>query len=307
MGLTDRFCSTTKAEGQIDYFDDTVFGLALRVSKTSKTWTLHYSRPSGKRARLTLGRYPVLSLATARARVSDNNGSPTAGLTFAYLSRVMNWHAGRDDDFRSPLVRGMGVHQSKARRDRVLSDEEIRPVWFAADQAGVFGQYVRFLLLTATRRNEAAHMVRAEVVGDMWTIPAERMKAKAEHVVPLSAAALDVLAKRPNNGEFIFTMDGLRPLGSFGHFKAKLDQAVTLSKPWTLHDLRRTARSLMSRAGVSADIAERCLAHVIGGVRGVYDRHAYLEEKRAAFEKLAAEIERIVAPQPNVVTMGRRE
>jgi hypothetical protein len=59
----------------------------------------------------------------------------------------------------------------------------------------------------------------------------------------------------------------------------------------------------MSRAGVNSDIAERCLGHVIGGVRGVYDRHAYLEEKRHAFETLAALIRRIVDPQANVVPL----
>ena len=65
---------------------------------------------------------------------------------------------------------------------------------------------------------------------------------------------------------------------------------------WTLHDLRRTARSLMSRAGVSADVAERCLGHVISGVRGTYDRHAYFDEKKRAFEGLAALVERIINP-----------
>jgi hypothetical protein len=59
----------------------------------------------------------------------------------------------------------------------------------------------------------------------------------------------------------------------------------------------------MSRAGVPADHAERCLGHVIGGVRGVYDRHEYLEEKRQGFEALASLIERIVNPQPNVVPL----
>jgi hypothetical protein len=54
----------------------------------------------------------------------------------------------------------------------------------------------------------------------------------------------------------------------------------------------------MSRAGVNADIAERCLGHVIAGVRGVYDRHSFLEEKRAAFEALAGEITRILEGAP---------
>jgi hypothetical protein len=63
----------------------------------------------------------------------------------------------------------------------------------------------------------------------------------------------------------------------------------------------------MSRAGIDADIAERCLGHVIGGVRGVYDRHSFLEEKRKAFDKLAGLIERIVSPQDqdNVVPMTK--
>jgi hypothetical protein len=72
-----------------------------------------------------------------------------------------------------------------------------------------------------------------------------------------------------------------------------------------IHDLRRTARSLMSRAGVSPDHAERCLGHVIGGIRGVYDRHQYCDEKLHAFEALAAQIERIVDPQPNVTALQR--
>ena len=75
--------------------------------------------------------------------------------------------------------------------------------------------------------------------------------------------------------------------------KAALDLASG-TKDWRLHDLRRTSRSLMSRAGVLSDHAEAALGHVIGGVRGVYDRHEYLEEKRTAFEKLASLIEGIV-------------
>jgi integrase len=88
---------------------------------------------------------------------------------------------------------------------------------------------------------------------------------------------------------------GHKALGSFSLLKRRLDEAVPISR-WRLHDLRRTARSLMSRAGVNKEIGERCLAHAIGGVSGVYDRHAYLEEKKAAFDALAALIERIVGP-----------
>jgi integrase len=75
---------------------------------------------------------------------------------------------------------------------------------------------------------------------------------------------------------------------------------------WTLHDLRRTARTLMARAGVRPDISERVLGHVIAGVEGVYDRHSYEAEKRDALEKLAALVKRIVNPPPaNVLPLRR--
>ena len=77
---------------------------------------------------------------------------------------------------------------------------------------------------------------------------------------------------------------------------------------WRIHDLRRTARSLMSRAKVDKDIAERCLGHALPGVRGVYDWHEYLDEKRDALERLAALVRSIVEPPPaNVVRLHNSE
>jgi len=151
-------------------------------------------------------------------------------------------------------------------------------------------------------------MRRNEVLGDDWVIPQERYKTGLELVIPLSPAARDVLAAAPKIGKsgFVFTTDGAHPISGFSKFKRAFDDKVlaelrkqdpepTLPR-WTLHDLRRTARSLMSRAGVASDHAERCLGHVIGGVRCTYDRHAYYDEKKRAFEALAALIERIVNP-----------
>jgi integrase len=229
--------------------------------------------------------------------IEDDRGPVMADRTLAYLRRVFTWHAGRSDDFRSPIVRGMARTKPTERAgDRVLSDDEIKAVWAATgDMNNAFGPLVRFILLTAARRNEAAHMRRSELTGDTWTVLAVRNKSKRDHVVPLSKAAQAILAALPvvGDGKFVFSHDGKRPVGGFSKFKAKLEKISGVTG-WGLHDLRRTARSLMSRAGVSSDIAERCLGHVIGGVRGVYDRHEYLEEKRIAFEALAAQIERIL-------------
>jgi integrase len=253
-------------------------------------------------------------------RIEDQNGPSMAHLTLAFLSKVMNWHAGRDDDFLSPIRRGMGrIKPGEHARDRVLSDDELRVIWKAAENTpGPFGYCVRFLLLTATRRNEATDMRRDEVSNGDWIIPADRMKGKREHVVPLSPAAKAIIDRMPKLGPYVFTTDGRGPIRGFTKRKGQLDDAVLAelrkqdpeAKPlpnWTLHDLRRTARSLMSRAGVNADIAERCLAHVIGGVRGVYDRYAYRDEKAHAFEALAATVNRIInPPAANVASLDER-
>jgi integrase len=230
-------------------------------------------------------------------RIEDQNGAVMADHTLSYLRRVLNWHATRSDEFRTPITRGMARTKPAERaRDRILTDDEIRAVWTATGaMRNAFGPLVRHILLTARRRDEAAEMRRGELVGDIWTIPAARNKGKRDHVVPLSRAAQRVLSAVPviGNGELIFTHDGRRPIGGFSKFKARLDK-ISGTSGWTLHDLRRTARSLMSRAGVNADIAERCLGHVINGVRGTYDRHEYLDEKRRAFEALATVVDTII-------------
>jgi integrase len=159
-------------------------------------------------------------------------------------------------------------------------------------------------------------MRRSEVVGKDWIIPQERYKTGLELVIPLSPAAQAVLAALPKIGKggSVFTTDGKHPLGGFSKFKRAFDAKVLgeLRKEnpeaelprWTLHDLRRTARSLMSRAGVPSDHAERCLGHVLPGIRGTYDRHEYLAEKRQAFDALASLIARIFSPADNVVALS---
>lgn len=232
--------------------------------------------------------------------VQDENGAAMADYVLAIVRRIMSWHASRADDFRSPIVRGMARTKPKEHaRQRILTDDEIRAVWAAAEVSqSVFGYLVEFLLVTAARRTEAARMSRSEVGGNVWTIPPERYKTGVELVIPLSSAAMTMLGRIPKigTGRFVFTTDGQRPFSGYSKAKRKFDKACGVSG-WTLHDLRRTARSLMSRAGVVADIAERCLGHVLPGVRGTYDRHAYFEEKQQAFDALAALIDRILNPQ----------
>ena len=237
-------------------------------------------------------------------RIEDENGPMMADLTLAYIRRVMNWHASRSDEFRSPIVRGMARTSAKERaRARMLTDDELRAVWkAAAATAGPFGAFIKFLLLTGARRREASDVAWDEIQDGVWLLPAARNKVKQDLARPLSGAAQNLINGLPRIGRYVFTFSGVKPLGGFTKFKACLDAACGVTD-WTLHDLRRTARSLLSRAGISPDIAEMCLGHVLTGVRGTYDRHAYHEEKKHAFEALAAQIARIVDPQDNVVAM----
>ena len=241
--------------------------------------------------------------------VADERGPAMADILLAILRRIMSWHMARSDDYRSPIVRGMARTSARNRaRERTLTDDELRAVWKAADELGTpFARMIQFILLTGVRRNEAARMDRAEISGTEWVIPSARFKGKRDFLVPLTPAAIAVLAKLPIIGDVkcgpVFTASGKRPLGSFGKPKRRFDKLCGVSG-WTLHDLRRTARTLMSRAGVNADVAERVLGHVISGVRGIYDRHEFAEEKRRALEALASLIARIRDPQPNVVPMA---
>jgi integrase len=151
------------------------------------------------------------------------------------------------------------------------------------------------------------------VANAMLVVPASRMKGKKEHSIPLTPAMHGIIDKLPRfkGGEYLFSSSGGRaPVGAFGRFKERLDAGISKDmpdpiKPWVLHDLRRTARSLMSRAGVAPDIAEKCLAHLPSGIQGTYDRWSYLPERRAALEALAASINGILNPVANVVPLRR--
>jgi YD repeat-containing protein len=249
-------------------------------------------------------------------RIEVENGPRMADMTLAVLGRIFNWFEIRTSRFRSPLVRGMQrVKPAERARTRMLSDEEIRLVWNACgdQRLQVYGAAFRFLLLTAARRSEATGMKRSEVEDGVWTLPKERSKNGQEIVRPLSRAAIEVIASVPviAGSEFVFTVSGTSPVhldSGRDNAKKRLDD-ISGVKGWVIHDLRRCARSLLSRAGVPYDAAELCLGHRLPGglIRQTYDRHGFVEEKRRAFEQLAREIERIIAPPPagKVVALRR--
>jgi integrase len=242
-------------------------------------------------------------------RVEDHNGPRMADVTLATLGRIFHWHEKRSDEFRSPVIRGMQRQKpAEHRRERILDDDEIRAVWKATEDNTVFSTLVRFLLLTGCRRSEAGAMKFDEADADgVWTLPASRSKTKTEIIRPLSKTALALIEHMPriDGCDFVFaSATGRTPISQFSTPKARLEAASGVTG-WRLHDLRRTARSLLSRASVNVDTAERCLGHALPAIRATYDRHQYVGEMRHAFEALAALIERIVNPTDTVLAFRR--
>jgi integrase len=268
-----------------------------------------YSSAFDRLVRPVLGPLPINELRRKHVMdlldvVEDGSGPVAASRCLGYLRSALNEWAKRDDSFVPPFVRGMARSSTSARaRTRILSDDELRTLWPAFAAAGNFGRSCQFALLTAARRSEACGMLWSELDNGVWVIPASRYKTGREHVLPLSQAALDIIAAQPRTGPLVFPGQGGRHL-SRGHSNMQtLAKRVPDVTGWTLHDLRRTARSLLSRAGVRQDVAERVLGHALQGVVATYDRHDYLDEKRDALQRLAALIERILSPADNVVTL----
>jgi integrase len=243
-------------------------------------------------------------------KIEDNSGPRAADTALGLVRRIFHWHELRDDEFRSPIIRGMARQNAKDhRRTRILDDDELRKLWAATADGSTFSALVRFLLLTGARRNEAAAMRRDEVDADgIWALPPGRSKTKTEVVRPLSKAALAVLDGLPriDGCDFAFaSATGRSPISQFSSPKERLDAASGVTG-YTIHDLRRTARSLMSRAGVDVDVAERLLGHSRGDLRERYDRHTFLPEMTRAVEMLSALIARIINPPEGAVIPMRR-
>lgn len=181
-------------------------------------------------------------------------------------------------------VAGIDRTAPETSRDRVLTDEELRKVWWGAEVLDQpWTALTRILILSGQRRDEVAHLPSAEldIPAKKWQIAAERAKNGVAHLVHLSGPLLQELAALPMQGEFVFSR-GSRPVGDFTDAKAKLDLASGVTG-WTFHDLRRTMATRLGELGVASAVVEGLLNHKSGaakaGVAGVYNR-AELEPQR---------------------------
>ncbi len=238
--------------------------------------------------------------------IQDASGPRQADYVLAIVRGIMRWYASRSDDYLVPIGPRMGRADPKSRkRARILDDDEIRAVWAVAAGNGSFGAIVRLALLTAQRREKIAALRWNDVTVDgVWNIPTEDREKGNGGALVLPEAALAIIQgqKRIGDNPYVFAGRGDGHFNGFSPCKRAFDEKVGDLPRWTLHDLRRTARSLMSRTGVRPDIAERVMGHAIKGVEGVYDRHSYRAEKADALKRLAGQIEMILNPPADNVT-----
>jgi integrase len=233
--------------------------------------------------------------------VEDNHSPRQADAVLTVVRSIMNWFATRHDDYSVPVVRGMRRQNPHAQaRTRILDDAEIRAIWKAAESNGPFGGFVRLLLLTGQRRAKVAAMRWSDVSLDgEWTIPAEKREKGNAGSIMLPEIAAAIIRVQPHLGDnpHVFAGRGDGCINGFSKLKRRFDAKLPADMaPWTIHDLRRSARSLMARAGIRPDIAERVMGHAIAGIEGVYDRHSYRDEKADALQKLASLIATILNP-----------
>jgi integrase len=301
-----------------DFLVRHVCGKLRSANEIERTFDVYVRPRLGDKSIYNLKRSDIVELLD---EIEDKNGPVMADRTLAYVRKAFNWQATRDDSFTPPIVRGMArTKPSERRRTRILDDQEIRDLWTAIDDLKndaplCYPRFVRTLFYVAQRREEVSKMVWEEIEGDAWTIPKERSKNKVANVVPLTKEVRNLLGSEQTGFVFSNEKERRRAFSGFSKAKLALDRKIAELRKrqhrppmphWVHHDLRRTARSLMSRTGVFPDVAERVLGHVIPGVRGTYDRYEYFDEKRDALERLAALIERILHPSDAVVTFPKQ-
>jgi integrase len=216
-----------------------------------------------------------------------------AARTAAYGRACFQWAIKRGSINSNPFVDV--PLKPVVRRERVLTDKELSAVWQATSKASTFHSIVRMLAVTAQRRDEVAEMAWSEISDDLttWTIPAARAKNNQDNIVPLSPGAQEILraASRYEGNPLCFPGDR-GPFSGWSKSKDRLDKASGVSE-WRLHDLRRTAATGLQRLGIRLEITEAILNHTAGsraGIVGLYQRHTWADEKRAALAAWGAHV-----------------
>lgn len=258
----------------------------------------------GGRSIHAITKHDVIELVS---EIVDRGAPVSANKAFKVAKTFFNWCVGKAVIDRSPCE-GLNAPSREVARDRVLSDEELgRVLRGARELRGPYGGIIELLALTAQRREEVNQLTWGELDLErrVWTLPGSRTKNGKPHIVHLSAPALELIAKQPPSGEYVFS--GKRPFTDFSRAKKALDGLSGVTA-WRLHDLRRTAVSGMAGLGVAPHVADKILNHTSGtisGVAAVYQRHEFLNERAAALDLWGTHISQLCTqPESERMVIG---
>jgi integrase len=240
----------------------------------------------------------ILSKNNPSQIIPKESTEPLAFLAFypttRSFHRFFRWCVGRGIIETNPAT-DLPKPGMARKRDRVLCENELVAVWRGAGTMGwPHGAAIRLLILTGARLQEVGQLRWSELDDGAIKLEGSRTKNGQPHAIPLSTAAQALLAKAPRiaNSEFVFTMTGKRAISGWSVAKDRLDQLAPIAS-WVIHDFRRTVATGLQKLGVGLQVVESILGHVSGsraGVVGIYQRHTYDAEKRAALEAWGAHV-----------------
>ena len=236
------------------------------------------------------------------ANIKRNSGPTAANRVRTSVGAYFGWLMGEAEASSNPFAATNKAPENDA-RSRTPTDQELAEIWRACPETH-YGAIVKLLMLTGARRDEIGSLRWSEVNLDaaLITLPAERVKGRREHEIPISKPALAVLAAQEHrDGRDLVFGKGQGGYADWSGSKRDLDARVLAArgrgaKPmehWSLHDFRRSMSTTMhERLNIEPHVVEECLGHVTfrAGVSAVYNRSKYREAKRAALERWAEHI-----------------
>jgi integrase len=268
-----------------------------RRERTLQEIRRHLERNLQPLHRLHIKKIDRRRVADELARLTVENGAVQSNRTRSSLSAFLNWCVG--EGYVDINVAAQTNKHEEIARSRVLSDGELRTIWNALPEQGDYRDLIRLLILTGQRLREIANLHWSEIDFDkaIITLPPGRTKNHREHVIPLSAPALEILKGRARDERELVFGAGVRGFSGFSKAKRELDERAKLGEPWVVHDIRRSVATGLAKLA-QPHIVECVLGHVGGfraGVSGVYNLHAYEDEKRRALDLWGKHISGLVS------------
>lgn len=237
-------------------------------------------------------------------RIVERGGRATAVQAREIISSVYRYANDRGHGLFNPAadIKPSSIAMFRP-RERSLQPEEIGVLFRALDTVSTFPTLrlaVKLILITLVRKSEFTHATWKEVdfKKSTWTIPAERMKGSRAHIIYLPKQAQDLMVGlQMCAGGSDFLLPGRytssKPLSNAA-LNSVIDRAVTAARDsgeeigdLSVHDLRRTASTLLHEAGYPSDWIEKALAHEQKGVRAVYNKAEYSRQRAYMLQQWA--------------------